>query len=616
MDELGNVAIHGLQREQEMKFGTQITDRGVRFRLWAPFTEAVSLKLEDPERVVPMMALARGWFETEVDGLKAGALYRYITDDGILAPDPASRFQPSDVDGPSEVIDPRAFAWGDAGWRGRPWEEAIFYELHVGAFTQEGTFLAAIEKLDHLVDLGITAIQLMPLADFRGRWNWGYDGAFLFAPDSSYGRPEHLKAFVDAAHARDLMVFLDVVYNHFGPKGNYMAIYAPVLTDKHDTPWGPAVNYDDEGSSMIRDFVIANARYWLNEFRFDGLRFDAVHAIEDSGPKHMLLELAEQIQGSTDGRHVHLVAENSENQAGWLKRREDGRPEFYTAQWDDDLHHCLHAFVTGESFWYYADFADRIDLVARSLAEGFAWQGEYMEKEGAAKGEPSAFLPATAFVSYVQNHDQIGNRPLGDRITQVITPAAVRALTAINLLSPHIPLLFMGEEWAAGQPFLFFSDLGQDLADTIRQSRKEELKDAPGSHDPNRPPPDPMAEETFLASKLNWDSQSAEGSQGYLLFYKRLIKLRQAEIVPRLFGLVGYSSRYEVLGPSAVRVHWTLGDGSDMCLIANLSSSAFGEIDIPTAGHLWLEGTATDKSLGPWSVLFTLSEIQVLSFVH
>ena len=353
------------------------------------------------------------------------------------------------------------------------------YELHIGTFTSAGTFLAAIDRLEDLVDLGITAMELMPVADFRGRWNWGYDAAMLFAPDSSYGRPEDLKRFIDEAHARGLMVFLDVVYNHFGPEGNYLAIYAPVTTDKHTTPWGDGVNFDDEGSRMIRDFVMANSRYWLNEFHFDGLRIDAVHEIADSGPKHMLQDLAEQIRAATDGRHIHLVAENSFNQSSWLTRRDDGTPGLYTAQWSDDIHHGLHTMATGEGHWYYADFLGRMDLLARALAEGFGWQGEHMQHEDVDKGEPSAFLPPTAFVSYIQNHDQIGNRPFGERLTHVVPREAVRALAAIYLLSPQIPLLFMGEEWAAAQPFLYFSDMGEDLADSIRTARRAELERPP-----------------------------------------------------------------------------------------------------------------------------------------
>lgn len=595
-----------IRREQETKFGTQITPAGVRFRLWAPEARAVSLKLYEPMRIIPMQALPRGWFEIDVEGAEHGTRYLFVMEDGTEVPDPASRFQPEDVHGPSEVIDPHRFAWADIGWRGRPWEETVIYEIHVGTFTQEGTFRAVIDKLDHLVELGITAIELMPIADFRGRWNWGYDGALLFAPDSTYGRPEDLKALVDAAHARNLMVFLDVVYNHFGPEGNYLTIYAPAYSGAHHTPWGPAINFDDEGSAMIRDFVFANARYWLNEYRFDGLRFDAVHEIQDSGPKHMLQDLAEQIRASTDGRYIHLVTENSHNQAGWLKRKEDGSSWLYDAQWSDDIHHCLHATVTGEGFWYYADFRERTDLLGRALAEGFAWQGEFMENEGANKGEPSGYLPPTAFVSYLQNHDQTGNRPFGERLGALIPLEALRALTAINLLSPHIPLLFMGEEWSANEPFLFFSDMGPDLADKIRAGRSQELRGVLDELGEIGTPPDPMAEETFKSCKLDWAALDLDEARRHLSLVRRLIGIRKKEIVPRLAGAPG-NGRYELIGRKALRVWWTLAGGAELSLVANLSTEPLNGINVWNGHHLWLEGFATGETLDAWSVVFNLS---------
>jgi malto-oligosyltrehalose trehalohydrolase len=595
-------------REQEMKFGTQITENGVRFRLWAPGANAVSVKIYEPQQVATMCPQPRGWFEADIDGVVPGSRYRFVLGDGTEVPDPASRFQPEDVNGPSEIVDPRAYKWRDLGWRGRPWEEAILYELHIGTFTSEGTFLAAIDKLDHLVDLGITAIELMPIADFAGRWNWGYDGALLFAPDASYGRPEHLKRLIDEAHARGLMVFLDVVYNHFGPKGNYLSIYAPVTTDRHGTPWGPSVNFDDEGSRMVRDFVMANARYWLNEYHFDGLRFDAVHAIADQGPKHMLRDLAEQVRAATDGRHIHLVAENSLNQASWLARRDDGTPGLYTAQWSDDIHHGLHAAATGEGFWYYADFVGRTDLLARSLAEGFAWQGEHMEHEAVDKGEPSAFLPPTAFVSYIQNHDQAGNRPFGERISHLVPREAARALAAIYILAPQVPLLFMGEEWGADQPFLYFSDIGEDLAEAIRDSRQKELRDTPAFHEGPKAAPDPMSQATFAACKLDWQQSEQDEHARYLSLYRRLIGIRKAEIVPRLVGMSGNAGSYELIGPKAFRVTWKLADASVLSLIANLSPEPLENVEVWGEDHLWLEGFATGTTLEAWSVVFRLSK--------
>lgn len=597
--------LHGLQREQESKFGTQILPKGVRFRLWAPLTESVSLKVYELGLVVPMTALARGWYEVEVEEARAGMRYRFVLENGEEVPDPASRYQPEDVDGPSEIIDPRAFPWHDGGWRGRPWEEMVIYELHIGTFTPEGTFRAAIDKLDALVELGITAIEIMPIADFAGRWNWGYDGAHLFAPDDSYGRPEDLKALIDAAHGKGLSVLLDVVYNHFGPKGNYLQVYTPLMNSEHHTPWGPAVNFDAEGSAAIRDYVFANARYWVNEYRFDGLRFDAVHEIRDYGPRHLLQDLAEQVRASTDGRHIHLIAENADNQAGWLKRREDGAPWLYDGQWSDDIHHSLHNAITGESFWYYADFNNRIDLVGRSLAEGLGWQGEYLEHEQREKGEPSAFLPPTAFVAYAQNHDQTGNRPFGERISHLLPPNRTRLWAAITLLSPQIPMLFMGEEWGAKQPFMFFSDVGEDLADAIRQGRATEMKTFPRKAGQGVPP-DPMAEDTFKACKLDWADRDEGESLRFLSLYRRLIALRKKEIVPRLGGMEGNNGRYELLGERTLRVSWTLGDGAELSLVANLSSEPCEGINVWGADHLWLEGFATGDTLEGWSAVFTL----------
>jgi malto-oligosyltrehalose trehalohydrolase len=604
MNHMQHVSI-GLQREQETKFGTHILPNGVRFRLWAPLSNAVSLKIYDLELVTPMSPTARGWYEVEVEEARPGMRYRFVLENGEEVPDPASRFQPDDVDGPSEIIDPRSYAWQDGGWRGRPWEESIIYELHIGTFTHDGTFRAAIGKLDELVDLGVTAIEIMPVADFPGRWNWGYDGAHLFSPDSSYGRPEDLKALVDAAHGKGLSVFLDVVYNHFGPKGNYLQVYAPLMNAEHQTPWGPAVNFDAEGSAGIRDYILANARYWLNEFRFDGLRFDAVHEIRDYGPRHVLQDLAEQIRASTDGRFVHLIAENSDNQAGWLKRRDDGAPWLYDAQWSDDIHHGLHNAITGESFWYYADFNNRVDLVGRALAEGMGWQGEYLVHEQREKGEPSAFLPPTAFVAYAQNHDQIGNRPFGERVTHLVSAPCARLWAAIYLLSPQIPMLFMGEEWGARQPFTFFSDVGEDLADAIREGREKEMATFP-RREGQGAPPDPMSEETFRACKLNWNDREEGEHARFLSLYRRLIALRKKEIVPRLIGMMGNSGRYELLGNRALRVSWTLGDRSELSLVANLSSEPFNGINVWGSDHLWLEGFATGETLEAWSVVFSL----------
>jgi malto-oligosyltrehalose trehalohydrolase/4-alpha-glucanotransferase len=513
------------------------------------------------------------------------------------------------VHGPSEVIDPAAYAWRDTGWRGRPWEEAIVYELHVGAFTPEGTFRAAIDRLDHLVSLGVTAIQIMPVADFPGRWNWGYDGVLPYAPDSSYGRPEDMKALVETAHECGLMVMLDVVYNHFGPEGNYLhAIASEAFTDRHRTPWGAAINMDGPESGPVRAYFIHNALYWIEEYHLDGLRLDAVHAILDDSPKHLLEELAERVYAAVPDRPVHLVLENEENQASRLVRGEDGRPRWYTAQWNDDVHHVLHVAASGEAKAYYADYHGDTEKLGRALAEGFAFQGEQMPYRGHARGEPSAALPPTAFVAFIQNHDQVGNRAFGDRLSHFAPAEAVRAVAATYLLLPQVPMLFMGEEWAAAQPFPFFADFGPELAEAVRKGRREEFARFPEFQDPatRERIPDPTVEATFAAAKLRWEDVTQPEHADWLDWYRRVIAARHAEIVPRLAGLCA-DGRYEVLGEGAVVVRWPLGGGSTLTLAANLSDIRV-EGFAPTSGRvIWREGEPGEGGeFGPWAVRWSI----------
>jgi hypothetical protein len=347
----------GTERVRYLRHGAEcLPGRGVRFRLWAPAHDRIGLLLGKDGRCLPMKSISGGWHELDVPDAGAGSPYLFQLPDGTKVPDPASRFQPEDVHGPSEVIDPSEYRWTDQAWAGRPWHEAVVYELHVGAFTAAGTFIAAIERLDHLVELGVTALEIMPVADFPGGRNWGYDGVLPYAPDSSYGRPEEFKALIEAAHARGLMVLLDVVYNHSGPDGNFLPAYAPqFFTERHKTPWGAAINYDGEDSRPVREFVIQNALYWIHEFNLDGLRFDAVHAIMDDSPEHLLDELARRVRLAAS-RPVHLILENEENQSSRLIRNEAGVPLTYTAQWNDDVHHVLHVAATREDKGYYADY--------------------------------------------------------------------------------------------------------------------------------------------------------------------------------------------------------------------------------------------------------------------
>ena len=584
---------------------------GVRFRLWAPAHERIFLSLEPEGRLLPMSSAGEGWHELVLDEAAAGTLYRFALPDGLKVPDPASRFQPQDAHGPSEVIDAAAYRWTDLGWRGRPWHEAVLYELHIGAFTEEGTFRAAIGRLDHLARLGVTALEIMPVADFPGRWNWGYDGVLPYAPDSTYGRPEDFKALIEAAHQRGLMVLLDVVYNHFGPDGNYLSTYAPgFFTKRHKTPWGDAINYDGKHAKPVREFIIENALYWIEEFNLDGLRLDAVDAIVDDSPKHVLDELAERVHAKIGDRRVHLVLENFYNEARRLARGADGKPLYYTAQWNDDVHHVLHAASTGEDRGYYADYIGDIQKLGRALTEGFVFQGEMMAYRGEPRGEPSASLPPTAFIAFIQNHDQVGNRAFGERITAIAKPEAVRAVAAVYLLLPQIPMLFMGEEWAASQAFPFFCDFVGELADAVRKGRRKEFAKFPEFKDEKVRAriPDPQAEATFASAKLNWDETATEPHAAWLEWYRRLLAVRRAEIAPRLAAIGGDAARFELIGEEAVLVRWRLGGGEELALAANLSATPREGFPDLSGRVLWQEGVAEGGRFGPWTVRWSIGK--------
>ncbi|GAA0583000.1 malto-oligosyltrehalose trehalohydrolase [Caenispirillum bisanense] len=604
-----------------MPFGAELTPDGCRFRLWAPDVPTVTLCIEGPGpgREFPLTPDDQGWVDVVADGVVAGTRYRWRLPDGLMVPDPASRFQPDDVHGASEVIDPLAFRWTDGDWEGRPWEETVLYELHIGTFTPEGTFRAAIDRLDHLVELGVTAVELMPVADFPGRWNWGYDGVHLFAPDARYGRPDDLKALVDACHARGLQVFLDVVYNHFGPEGNYIYPLAGrhfFDSTKH-TPWGAGIAFDAPHGKWVTDFFVHNALHWVDEYHFDGLRLDAVHAIEDSRDLDVLDRIAEAVHSREghDMRRIHLVLENDLNSARRLKR--DGRlPTHYVAQWNDDAHHALHCLVTGEGGGYYRDYAaDPAAYLMRILAEGFAYQGEPSpHRGGEARGEPSGHLPPTAFVNFLQNHDQIGNRAMGDRIDSIARPEAVMAAESIVLLAPAIPLLFQGEEWGSRRPFLFFCDFGEDLHEAVRNGRRAEFESFPEFRDPaaREKIPDPMAESTFEASRLDWGELENPFHADRLAFTKALLSVRRQEIVPRLAAIDGGKARAELIADGVLAARWPLDDGTRLSLLANLSERAVDNI-VPLQGRaIWTTNTAGGPSgaLNPWAVIWAIEHAQ------
>jgi len=610
-----------LHRIHRMPFGAQLEDGGVRFRLWAPSAHRVSLCLGDAE--LPMPAEAGGWFALGVPGAGAGSRYRFRIDGDLRVPDPASRSNPDDVHGASEVIDPGAFAWEDGGWRGRAWEEAVIYELHVGTFTPEGSFAGVAAHLDYLADLGVTAIELMPVADFPGRFNWGYDGVLPFAPDSRYGRPDDLKRLVQAAHARGLMVLLDVVYNHFGPEGNYLHAYAaPFFDAGRHTPWGAAIDFDAPDSRTARDFFIHNALYWLEEYHLDGLRLDAVHAIEDRSTPDIVAEVADAVRrGPGRVREIHLVLENDRNQSRYLARGASGAPLRATAQWNDDVHHALHVLLTGERDGYYADYAgsdddgDTLRHLGRALAEGFAFQGEASPyRHGAHRGEPSRHLPPAAFVAFLQNHDQVGNRAFGERLCRLAQPQAVAAATAIVLLAPSPPLLFMGEEFAATQPFTYFCDFAPELAAAVSAGRRREFARFPLFASLADELPEPGAESTFAACVLHWASVEASHHAAWLAFTQALLALRRRQIVPRLYGMQSAQADCQLPGGRVLRVDWRLGDGSRLALLANLGAQPAAGLAVPPGAVLYRSanlpaGELDEGRLPPWSVAWMLDPV-------
>jgi len=579
-----------------MPFGAEILDdAAVRFRLWAP--RAQSLAVELPSKSLPMSALDDGWFECITREAGPGTRYQFTVDRRDKVPDPASRYQPSGVHGPSEVIHPEAFEWRQNNWHGRPWEETILYELHLGSFSPEGTFAGAERKLDYLAELGITAIELMPLSSFPGQRNWGYDGVLPYAPAAVYGRPDELKHLIDSAHSKNMMVFLDVVYNHFGPEGNYLHLYAPqFFTERHHTPWGQAINFDAPGSRTVRDYFIHNTLYWLEEYRIDGLRFDAVHAIFDDSNPDILSELAETVRKTlSHERHVHLVLENDNNAAHYLSSEPRKPSRLYNAQWNDDIHHAAHVLLTGESDGYYADYSPNpARHLGRCLAQGFSYQCESsVYRDGKPRGEPSRHLPLDGFVSFIQNHDQVGNRAFGERITSLADANKIKAVLAVLLLAPSPPLLFMGEEFGANTPFLFFCDFEPALAVKAREGRRSEFARFAEFSSPEAQAriPDPNREETFFRSKLDWACLQSAPHRGWLSFYRQLLALRRKEIAPRIKDVEPGKSKFEVIGSNAVRARWLLASGRALALIANFSTE---RLDIPEAPEGALLYTTAD----------------------
>ena len=633
-----------------MPFGAELMSTGgAEFRIWAPGAAQVELLrtagsstqssasrvVEAHPQPVPMTRCEDGWHRHHVPHARPGDRYHYRIDGGLAVPDPASRFQPVDVHGPSELIDPLAFDWGDAErhWRGHPWHQAVIYELHVGTFSAGGDYAGIEARLDHLVELGITMIELMPLADFPGQRNWGYDGALLYAPDASYGRPDDLKRLVRAAHHRGLSVLLDVVYNHFGPEGNYLHCYAPTFfhADRH-TPWGAAINFDGPDAGWVREFFIHNALYWIDEYRFDGLRLDAVDRIEDDSRPDILDTLAERVRnGLGCERPIHLILENDHNDTRRYQRDDAGRPQHFTAQWNDDLHHALHCLLTEETDGPYQDFGPAAPrsataLTARALAEGFAYQGERSAfRDGRRRGTPDAHLPPAAVVNFLQNHDQAGNRAFGERLHQLIQPKALDAALALVLLAPSPPLLFMGEEFDATSPFLFFCDFSADLADAVREGRRREFARSARFADPEirRLIPDPNDRATFERSRLDWRWRDApEGGSAISVEQRRfahcraLLARRRERITP-LIPLIEHGGDAFELGSEQLAACWDTNDGRRLQVAANLSPEPLDlqrTLAPPPAADIVLDLRPAAESISahptelpPWSVRWTIA---------
>jgi maltooligosyltrehalose trehalohydrolase len=516
----------------------------VRFRVWAPERREVAVVFEGGG-AHPLEKQADGTFAALVASARAGDRYRYRLDNDGAFPDPVSRFQPEGVHGPSEVIDPAAFAWTDGEWRGGTLDDLVLYELHVGTFTPDGTFAAAAERLPFLRDLGVTAVELLPVADFPGRRNWGYDGVSLFAPARCYGRPDDLRRFVDRAHALGLAVLQDVVYNHFGPDGAYQGTFSPhYFTDRHRTPWGQAINFDGPHAEMVREYFVENAAMWLAEYHMDGLRLDATHSINDESGRHFLAELTARARAAAPDRATLLIAEDHRNLARMIQP-EDEAGYGLDAQWSDDFHHGLRRFMTGDRDGYFRDYSGRVQDLAVTIRDGWLFRGEYSDHFGEPRGTDPTGVALRQCVVFLQNHDQVGNRVLGQRLHHEIDPAAYRALVVLMLCAPETPLLWMGQEWAASTPFLYFTDHHDALGRAVREGRRREFKSFAAFADPaaRERIPDPQADETFTRSRLDWSEVEREPHASVLRLHRAAIALRQGDPLLRASGREGFTAR-------------------------------------------------------------------------
>lgn len=551
-----------------MTLGAQVEAGGVRFRVWAPKRARVDVVLEEAGRSFPLMKDEAGYFSGLVPIATAGMLYRYRLDNGDTYPDPCSRYQPQGPHGPSLIVDPSTYAWRHPEWQGVRMQGQVIYELHVGTFTPEGTLDATIAQLDELKDFGVTLIELMPLAEFPGRWNWGYDGVDLFAPAHVYGDPDALKRFVDAAHERGLGVILDVVYNHFGPDGNYLPAFSDLyLTDRHPNEWGQAINFDGQGSGAVREFFIQNACYWITEFKLDGLRLDAVHAIYDDSPVHVLAELSRQARVAAGARSIVLIAECESQLITTIQSIENGGWGL-DGVWSDDFHHISRVALTGRGQAYYSDYRGTAQELLSVIKRGFVYQGQRYQWQKKPRGTVVKNEPASGFVFYLQNHDQVANHLHGDRIYALASHARYRAIAALLLLAPETPMLFMGQEFGASNPFLFFADHHSDLAAKVYEGRKKFLAEFPEYATPEAQAavPDPADEATFQRSCLDLSERSRHAPIYRL--HKDLLRLRRDDAI--LSRQDRRSLDGATLSPQALALRYMGPADDDRLLVVNL----------------------------------------------
>lgn len=537
----------------------------MRCSVWAPKASRVELVYADSGKRVPLAPRERGYFAGEASRLQHGVRYGFSLDGGPVLPDPRSRFQPEGVHGPSEWFDFGAFQWTDHGFRPEALTSAVVYELHVGTFSEEGTFDGVLQHLDHLVNLGVTHVELMPVAAFPGRRGWGYDGVDWYAPHAAYGGPAGLMRLVDGCHARGLSVILDVVYNHLGPSGNYLGQFGPYFSQRYGTPWGEAVNFDGPGSDEVRRFVCDNALHWLRHYHIDGLRLDAVHAIFDQSALHVLEQMASEVAAlSTELRKpLVLIAESNLNDPRFVRPATQGGFGL-SSQWSDDFHHALRTLLTGDRSGYYEDFGSMNDL-AEALRHGFVYRGRYSRHRGHSYGREPAGLRGRHFHAFCQNHDQVGNRALGDRLGHSVTLGQLQIAAALTLLSPFVPMLFMGEEWGASSPFRYFTDHSEpELAEAVRRGRRQEFQAFGWNPDQI---PDPQADDTFEASKLKWAEVSSEPHRMLLDWYQKLIRLRRGE--PSLLDDTLDKTRVEL----DERAGWLRLQRGELCICVNFSDA-------------------------------------------